>query len=270
MAANGPRTERETCAYQNTWQRRCPDGPGPCPSWDQLNCAPSSGLESHMGSDSPCRQHRKRCLKGDLHQKRGKRGREATPGLVPAGPPPVSTTGRWSRAAPGEGAGLHSGQVARGASPFHAPLALSKLWPHRRPGLLRQQDADVHAPRGPDDSVRGLHAARGPENGIAPSRARSTPRGAWQVTSRPLLSERRHRTSRRGPPGAQHTGATRRTPHQPGEERGRSLMSPGVVGMTKTGGRGSTQEPQLPPKHDYPALRAAHRGRFHREEQVSN
>lgn len=52
MAANGPRTERETCAYQNTWQRRCPDGPGPCPSWDQLNCAPSSGLESHMGSDS--------------------------------------------------------------------------------------------------------------------------------------------------------------------------------------------------------------------------
>lgn len=177
----------------------------------------------------PCQRHLKRCLKGDLHQKRGKRGGEATPGLVPAGPPPVSTTGRWSRAAPGEGAGLHSGQVARGASPFHAPLALSKLWPHRRPGLLRQQDADVHAPRGPDDSVRGLHAARGPENGIAPSRARSTPRGAWQVTSRPLLSERRHRTSRRGPPGAQHTGATRRTPHQPGEERGRSLMSPGCL-----------------------------------------
>lgn len=52
MATNGLRTERETRAHQTARQRRRPDGPGPWPSWDQLTCAPSSGHESHRGSDS--------------------------------------------------------------------------------------------------------------------------------------------------------------------------------------------------------------------------
>lgn len=46
------RQNGKMCAYQTTWQRCCPDGPGHQLCGDQLNCAPSSCNETYTRLNS--------------------------------------------------------------------------------------------------------------------------------------------------------------------------------------------------------------------------